>query len=378
MKIVHFCPIYIDNLGYQENLLPFYFKKMGHEVCVITPNKLPANFNKTINPNKKYYLDGVEIRRIDVFLYVSFTLFATRKLYKNLKDLKPEMLFHHNIDFFSLMICVFYKSKHPECKLFVDNHADMINKTKSSIWFAFYYKFILRIVTKLSSPFVEKFYGVTLGRCDFLEQVFGVNSSKIKLLPIGADTISADKIKADKPELRKKFNITPTDFIIISGGKMGTDKGTDILIAAINHLNKIYPSIKLLLFGQYNDQITLDAIEKSTCVIKFDWCDRIQTLELLKLADISVWPIHHTTLIEDSIACLTPVILRKTRTTEHLLCDDDIYLNECNVDTIIEAIVTIFSDKTGKYFDNTSFIRNNIDYNKIVDEIISDYNNCLE
>ena len=42
MKIVHIAPNapYNDNWGYQDNLLPRYQKKLGHDVTVIITNKM--------------------------------------------------------------------------------------------------------------------------------------------------------------------------------------------------------------------------------------------------------------------------------------------------------------------------------------------------
>jgi glycosyltransferase involved in cell wall biosynthesis len=372
MKVVHFSSIYIDGWGYQENLLPKYFKEDGHDVSVIALNKfLEKDLEKEISFNR-YYIEGIEIIRIGTYFFLTSTLFFTKGLYRTLVKQNPDILFHHDIDFFSLMICVFYKSKHPKCKLFVDNHADMINKTKSSIWFAFYYKFILRIVTKLSSPFVEKFYGVTLGRCDFLEQVFDVNNSKIKLLPIGADTISADKITQSKKELKLKFNISIDNLVVISGGKMGVDKGTDLLIRAVEELNGRGMKISLVLFGSFNDELTQKLANNSKVVVVKGWCDRQSTLELLKMADIAVWPIHHTTLIEDSISCLTPLILRKTRTTEHLIDGNGIFIENGTVNEMKAAIVQI--TKTDSTYLNSSCkaMRDKIDYRNIVNAIVKD------
>jgi glycosyltransferase involved in cell wall biosynthesis len=372
MKVVHFSSIYIDGWGYQENLLPKYFKEDGHDVSVIALNKfLEKDLEKEISFNR-YYIEGIEIIRIGTYFFLTSTLFFTKGLYRTLVKQNPDILFHHDIDFFSLMICVFYKSKHPKCKLFVDNHADMINKTKSSIWFAFYYKFILRIVTKLSSPFVEKFYGVTLGRCDFLEQVFGVNNSKIKLLPIGADTISADKITQSKKELKLKFNISIDNLVVISGGKMGVDKGTDLLIRAVEELNGRGMKISLVLFGSFNDELTQKLANNSKVVVVKGWCDRQSTLELLKMADIAVWPIHHTTLIEDSISCLTPLILRKTRTTEHLIDGNGIFIENGTVNEMKAAIVQITKTDSTYLSSSCKAMRDKIDYRNIVNAIVKD------
>jgi hypothetical protein len=41
MKIVHVMNWYIPNMGYQENILPAEQKKLGHEVYIITSDRIP-------------------------------------------------------------------------------------------------------------------------------------------------------------------------------------------------------------------------------------------------------------------------------------------------------------------------------------------------
>ena len=41
MKIVHVMSWYIPNMGYQENYLPTEQKKRGHDVEIITSDKIP-------------------------------------------------------------------------------------------------------------------------------------------------------------------------------------------------------------------------------------------------------------------------------------------------------------------------------------------------
>lgn len=372
MKVVLFSSIYIDNWGYQENLLPKYFKVLGHEVSVITLNKLPEYISDKKEFKNNYYIDGVEIIRISTYLFLTFTLFFTKGLYRTLVSQKPDILFHHDVCLTSLLVCVCYKILHPKCKLVVDNHADLINKTKSKFWFYFYYKFVLRILSFVASPFVEKFYGVSLSRCDFLETVYKIKSEKIRLLPIGADTLAVDEISMSDDEIRLKYQVPKDDFIVVSGGKMGIDKGTDVLIRAVDELRTAGIKISLILFGAVKDKQTEILIKDSKSVLNMGWCERLKTLELLKMSNVAVWPIHHTTLIEDSIACLTPLIIRKTRTTEHLIDGNGIFIENENIDEIKDSIIKLTSLDSKSVLQECKYMREKIDYRSIVNQIIND------
>lgn len=379
MKVVHFCPIYIDNWGYQDNLLPRYFHEFGCKVYVITPTKLPKYISKSdVGYERKYNIDGVEIRRIKVLFYLSHTLFLTVGLYKHLKELKPNILFHHGIGFSSVFVCALYRLFHPSCSFFIDNHTDEINQSKSKIWVNLYSKLFLRFLIRIISPLVIVFYGVSHSRCDYLEKVFKIKRNKIKLLPIGADTISAEITNYNNIDVRDMYKIPSNKYLVISGGKMGINKGTDVLINAVLNLNTKGENLTLVLFGLIEDDSLINIIKENDCIINIQWCNRVETLSLLSIADVAVWPIHHTTLIEDSIACLTPIIIRKTGTTQHLIDGNGLFVESGSLEEIEKSIKEIKAlSESSDLKSKCLKMRDLIDYRSIVNLVIKDYKSEL-
>ena len=220
-----------------------------------------------------------------------------------------------------------------------------------------------------------KFYGVTNSRCDFINKFFGVPNEDIELLPIGADTDLADTIMSKK-ELRDKYKFSQDEKIVVSGGKMGIDKGTVNLINAIEELGAKH-IIKLILFGKFEDEDTLKLVKSKNFVTFYGWCDRIKTLELLKLADVACWPIHHTTLNEDAIAVETPLIIRKTGTTEHLVEGNGLWIENGDKEELIKAMGLFYTMKK-EYFDeilqSCKKMRERLSYNNICQTIIQTIN----
>lgn len=114
-------------------------------------------------------------------------------------------------------------------------------------------------------------------------------------------------------------------------------KGTTYLIKAIEGL-KSNNRIKLVLFGKFEDKETLELARSKDFITLAGWCDRLKTLELLKLSDIACWPIHHTTLIEDCIAVETPIVIRRTGTTEHLINSNGVWLKQGSKEELKDVI----------------------------------------
>ena len=378
MKVIHICLVaYLDGWGYQDNLLPDYMAKAGHNVVVVSSaNHFPSFLKyeekeKILAKGNEYYYNKVHIYRIKTKLNTSNYNFYSSGLSDILKKEKPDVIFHHDVNCTTMLQCWWYCRKNPNTKLFVDNHADYINQSKRKLWNMLIPHGLLKLCVKFISNRVLKFYGVSPERCLYFEKAYGAPHSKVSLLPIGCDTDLSDKLSNDIQSLRIKYNIPVGAKVITSGGKMGKDKGTHSLINAAKDLGKVGSDVILLLFGSFTDEETKLLAEKSDFVIIHGWCDRTKTLELLKLSDIACWPIHHTTLIEDAIGCGLPIIVRKTGNTSHLVGGNGEFVESGKQEELVIAVKKVFDD-LNSYKSEAMIKKERLSYNAIVSQVISD------
>ena len=310
--------------------------------------------------------------RIPTIHQTTAVSFINIGLFVTLCKIKPDLIFHHDVTIPSIMKCILYKLLNPSVKIVVDNHADSINESKNKVW-----KFVYNNFTKFGVKFIQShiniFYGVTPARCDYLKETFGVSPSKIKLLPIGSDTDKADNIDCCIKELKQKYNIPEDSIVIVSGGKMGVDKGTIELINAFESLKKAYPSLILLLFGRFTDEETKLKAERIKNVYIHGWCDRQKTFELLKLSDVACWPYLHTTLIEDAIACGIPLVIKKSGNTIHSVNGNGLLLKNGNQNELYDAInIIISSNEHGKYRSKSLEFKRKFSYDNLAKQIYED------
>lgn len=380
MKIVHICLSgYIDGWGYQENLLPTYQARAGHNVSVISssnhyPSFLKKEELKSIQAKGNVYeYDRVTICRIKTYVHIGSLVLFSPGLCRMLRKMRPDIIFHHDIAIPSLFKTVCYKWGHRKMKIVVDNHADEINQTKKRWWYLLYYRIFIRLGLKLISPFITKYYGVTPGRCDYLNKVFGVAQTQIELLPIGGDVDIVQSIQSDVNSLKKKYGIPIDGKVIVSGGKMGLDKGTNNLIEAFKNLKEEFPALSLVLFGQFTDEVTQIMAETTNGIYTFGWCNRQTTMEILKLSNVACWPIHHTTLVEDALACAVPLILRKTGNTSHSIERNGEFVMSGTVIELQKSINAIlFEGHYDDYKDNAIAMQNKHSYRKIAQKVVID------
>lgn len=373
MRIVHVCinNPFVEGMGYQENMISNYQVQDGNEVFVISINLIYNDKYWKHVPTGITKYEGVNVIRLSHHR-LTWGLIFPHGLYKSLKNIQPHVIMHHNVNCTSLVICEWYCMFNKNCKLIADNHADYINcnQNKKIQWGL--YKILIGGSQKILGRYTKFYYGVSYMRCDFLKDMFKLPSKKIKFLPIGTDVTFANTI-ADKHVLKEKYNVSKSASIIVSGGKMGKQKGTDVLILAIEEMRKQGGNYELYLFGKFEDKETQELIQSKEFVHFTGWCNRQKTLELLKLSDIAIWAIHHTTLAEDAVSVETPLILRKTRTTEHLIDGNGIFIQKGTKEEIMEAISTMMksiNDNTTK--EACKRLKNSLNYRNISSSILTD------
>jgi hypothetical protein len=123
MKIVHFCLSgpYNDNWGYQDNLLPLYQQKLGHDVTVIATNTMHGPKGPIIQCDEGDYRleNGLHIIRISVKPFLTEKLgqaYGYFYVYDLLKSLKPDYIMVHGLVSITALQAIKYKKKiNPNC-----------------------------------------------------------------------------------------------------------------------------------------------------------------------------------------------------------------------------------------------------------------------
>ena len=326
MKIVHIAPSapYNDYWGYQDNLLPKYQKKLGHDVTMITTNLIHKDGLIAEIPCNDYILkDGVRVIRLKKKKYpgkILTNLNSRLKVYSLLKKLCPDFIFFHGLVSTSIFDAIHYK-KHINklCVIVQDNHLDYnigrkVISFKDKIVQAFY-----RQINRKSIPYISKVYGVTPWRMTFAEDYFHIPSSKTDVLIMGADDEKIDFAHRDciRNEIRSKYHIDEKDFLIVSGGKLDTRKNILQLMKACSDLEYV----KLLIFGQILDDIKEqfeELLAQNKNIIYIGWIHADEVYNYFFAADLCCFPGSHSVLWEQACAAKTPCVFKHWEGMEHV------------------------------------------------------------
>ena len=357
MRITHLCLgcFFPDGYSYQENMLPKYHKKLGHTVSVIASlQTYDKNGHLTYIKNASSYINenGIPVQRLEYKKPIK----AYRKLkryvgtYEALEMHAPEILFIHGCQFLDVDVIIKYKKRHPNLKIYVDNHADFKNSGKGFISKNIMHKIVWKNVAQRLTPYTEMFYGVLPARVGFLTDVYRIPEKKVKLLCIGADDEFVEKYSSleIRHANRQSLGFSDNDIVIITGGKINSNRPEtlELMKAIIECSNS---DIKLLVFGVVDDALKeeFNKLCGNPKIKYIGWLTAEQTYEYIAISDLVVFPGLHSVMWEQAVAQGIPCVFRKITGFDHVniggnayFCDDVTQLG------LKRAISDIFENKS--------------------------------
>lgn len=326
MKIVHIAPNapYNDYWGYQENLLPKYQKKSGHDVTLIITNTMHRDGKiEEIEPCEYHLNDGVRVIRVAKKKTIHPWLTRLKSylpIYHYLEEIQPDFIFYHGLVSNTIYDVIRYK-KHcnPACVIVQDNHMDYNIGIKGKTLKEKLYRAYYRYVNRNSIKYVDKVYGVTPWRKAYAEDFFQIPKEKTAVLIMGADDEKIDF--ANRKEIREKIRafhgISDEDFLITTGGKIDKKKKIHLLMEACQNIS----NVKLLIFGQVNADIKNEfdtLLEKNPNIIYIGWVDADKVYDLFFASDLVFFPGQHSVLWEQACASKVPCVFEKWEGMEHV------------------------------------------------------------
>ena len=355
MKITHLCiaSFFPDNFSYQENLLPKYHKSLGFEVSVIAGL---ASFDQNGKPillkEASEYINEHElpVKRLQIKSRHPFCqkLKWYCGIYEALISANPDIIFIHGCQFIGIGQVIKYLKKHPETKVFVDNHADFSNSAKN--WFSknILHKILWRICAQRIKPYTEKFYGVLPARVDFLVNVYRLPKEKCELIVMGADDdlVACAKKSDIRNSLRKEFEIGE-EFVIITGGKIDSNKPEVLnLMRAVARLQS--DNIKLIVFGSVTPHLKteFEKLCESKKIIYIGWIDSREIYKYYAASDLAFFPGLHSVLWEEAVGFGIPCVFRDLKGFHHVDIGGNCrFIKKTDVESLLYTIEEIIENK---------------------------------
>lgn len=353
MKVVHIClcgPV-TDGWNYQDNMLTKYHRKMGSEVTIITCKSIWGKNGVLEKDTRSNYINENDIKvirlenRIGRDVTSKFKVY--KSLYKSIENEKPDILFIHGVAFLDVITIRKYLKKNNTVKVFVDNHSDFSNSATSWVSLNILHKVIWRHMAKIIEPYTEKFYGVMPARVDFLTEIYNTPKEKTELLVMGGDDEKISEVKNPQiiNKLRETLNISDSDFVIVTGGKIDEAKAqTLLLMEAVKNFND---NVKLIVFGSVAESLKskFDKLCDSNNIIYAGWVSSDDSYKYFELANLVVFAGRHSVFWEQVVAQGKPMVCKHWEGTTHIDVGGNVkFLIKDDINEIYNTISNIILD----------------------------------
>ena len=318
MKIVHICPLYIDEYRYQDQLLPRAQAAMGHTVTVLTPIFISAVYytmtEKDYRKTEPYVQHGVKIVRLDQRLkFLGWRLAAMKNLYKMIEKEKPDLLFAHGLSGFDILAAVKYKKKHPECCVVADSHVEIHSSARGFVSRRLLHGGPWRLIARRAEKRLDRIYYVTPWVREFIARTYGLPARKLAPTYLGGDLSALENIDraATRERLRARWGVAQDDMLIVSAGKIDKGKGTHLLVEAIQKMNA--SSVHLVIVGPIEQEYkaTLEKLAEGNPRVHFaGFMPSEKILEYFVASDLGVFPGNPSVLWQEAICTGLPCIFK--------------------------------------------------------------------
>lgn len=358
MNIVHISPNapYNEGWGFQENLLPKYHARLGHEVTLVVSNRGRVN-GKTIEEKTGTFASngGFQVIRLPYKQYAVkalTTVFWKLDVYELLCRLQPDFIFYHGLVSRTIFDVIKYKKQREkqgrECAVVQDNHLDYNigcdpRTFKQKLLRSYY-----RMLNRRSQKSVEKVYGVTPWRKLYAEEYFGIDKAKTDVLIMGADDEKIDFAHREpiRREIRERYGIADRDFLVVTGGKIDEKKKIHLLMEACGGME----GVKLLVFGSVSQQLQAEyqrLVEQYDNIISVGWLDAHKVYDYFFAADLVCFPGQHSVLWEQACAAKVPCLFARWPGMEHVdNGGNSDFVDEITAETLREKIGALrFTEK---------------------------------
>lgn len=362
---------YKNGFGYQENILPAKHKQLGFDVHIVTYNQGRDASYKANPPITYTNPDGIPVHVLDtnksplrhIPVVIGWTN-TTIGLYELLEDIRPDIIFIHGLCIYDNLIFIRYKQRHPDVKLFADNHSDYYNTPVKLFKQKIYRYGVGRYVGKRLGAVAEKVWGVTPWRVDYLKDVYDVTESKVDLLVMGGDETKINWNGRDtvRHNIRESLAIPQDAFLVITGGKIDKAKNIHLLIEAVKSISngesrnaQASNDIHLLIFGRTEPDMqeyfaqyeTVETKSEADNIHYIGWIDADKAYDYFLASDLACFPGTHSVLWEQACACGLPAIFKDWNGGfSHVdLGGNCILLKNINIETISDSIGHIVSDR---------------------------------
>jgi glycosyltransferase involved in cell wall biosynthesis len=384
MKIVNVVDFFHPNAGYENNILPKYLVKNGHQAVIITAqlDKVPEGFTSffgkdNINEDDQSFCSktGIEIIRVPVKCFISGRAWFTDEIFKTVEAVSPDLLFLCGND--TLISMQFLLKNRKKCNpLILDSHMlEIASKNPFNKLFRHFYK-------KIFTPIIikNKLQVIRVQDDAYVERCLGIPLNQAPFISFGSDTMLFHPDDTVRKNFRDKNGINENDFVIVYAGKLDAEKGGKLLAHSFEAKFDTDKNVVFLVVGntngEYGDEVEKIFKKAENRIIRFPTQRYTDLAQFYQASDLAVFFKQCSLSFYDVQACAVPVVLEDNSINiDRCSYENGLTFKSGDIDDFRDKILKLIemgNDEYQKIRQNAySFVKENYDYEDIVKKYIA-------
>jgi len=361
MRICHVTAYFQGNMGYQENYLPAAQKKLGHEVLLLTSDRLAYHpkyqetmkwsENARIVGEGRFVEDGFDIVRLrTTWEWGAHWWVYCPDLWKEIEAFAPDVIHLHCINGM-LSYQTMWGNLSRKRTLVVDDHNNYFNKVPYTWKKWVFYQALKWCVLPVMIRSVKRVLPMSHEVRDYLRTELGVPRSMTTLNHLGADPEEFRFDATLRAEVRAKLGIGGDRVVIINSGKITEVKDNHILLEAFAKVVRQDPRAYLIMVGnapqEYRAQLNA-IIEREGIGGNMVWLDFLPHDELTahySAADIGCWPGDWSCTVIEAASCSVALVQPDLLYTKYSSANgNSLNFQRGDADDLADKLLTLVRD----------------------------------
>lgn len=305
---------YTPGLTYQDNYLCMRTLADGHAVTYLSnPEKFVNGEIVETGAEDTVLPDGLHLIRLPYVKLgpdiVTKKVRAFRGVYDILEREKPDLIFCHNLQYWSVLDVIRYKKAHPAVKLYADTHTAAYNSGTNWLSLHVLHRIFYRYLVRQTLPYLEKFFYVGIGEKEFAMANYGVPETLMEFYPLGGTLLSDEAYAATRAKRRVELGLGENDRLYVHSGKLDALKRSDELLRAFSAVGD--PHAVLAVIGSIPEDrksVLLPLIEADKRIRYLGWKSGDDLQEYLCAADLYCQPGSVSATMQNAVCRNTPVM----------------------------------------------------------------------
>ncbi|MGA1793581.1 MAG: glycosyltransferase family 4 protein [Thermoplasmatota archaeon] len=341
MRIAHVVSYFQPEFGYEEYFSAREQAALGHEVHVITSDRIFPfrNVEKMLSDIRSPYkgrkrpvgvedMEGFTVHRLKTSYEILYDFIVYKGIDEKLKEIGPDVVHAHNLWTWGTR-CASKAKGRLGYRLIIDEHGYSTTYDQRRTFRNFLldkeYRLFRAPIARRSLKKADEVVAICAETVDFLKDFY--NYDKAHMIPLGIDHRKFSMDEKARTRIRKELGIGDGEYLLITAGRLDSAKRLEHFIEAVNDMERA--DVNFMVVGQGDDRY-LDKLKKMAGPrVRFLGFKRSDELaDLYRASDLGLWGKASIT-IREAMGCQLPLVLFDEPNMKDLLkWDNGVYVDQ--------------------------------------------------